>query len=200
MTLGGWFEKLATSRKTFILRTVLAVFVTSLLTFGYSIYNERNWSKQLKRANADIDTLTTARHELEKKVLQLTQLVERLQDSQMRFNFLEDQYSQPRIIKGVEGEVITMNKAYFNEFMKPWGFRREDYRNDAQFWGPNIAKDFRALEDKAKQMGRPVTVYADVKPEFMGGQRLQRTVHVAPLYDKYGILIAFEVEVQKDYK
>ncbi len=200
MALKEMYERWSDDRRVLFVRWVLIIFIGAVLTSGYNFYDSNQTTRKLERKQLEIDTLKANADDMEQQIIVLQFKVETLIQNQIRFDKLEDQYANPRILKDMNGNVLSINEAYYQDFMKPFGFKKDDYRNDVQFWGYEFAQKIKSLEDLAIKAQRPVTVDFTTKLPFGDLPKIDRKVTVNPLRDRYDRYFMFEISIFKDYK
>lgn len=200
MALKDMYEKWSDDRRILFVRWVFAIFIGTLITMGYGLMEKKAFNKKFALFEQKIDSLSDAvvHYEIERIVMQNE--IDKLRENQIKFNNLEDQYAMPRILKSLNGDVFSINNAYYNDFMKPFGFKKNDYKNDIQFWGKETAEYLRSIEVLSLERAGPITVNVNMENPFQKGTYIDREVTINPLKDRYGSYIAFEVSISKYYK
>ena len=200
MALKEMYERWSDDRRVLFVRWVLIIFIGAVLTSGYNFYDSNQTTRKLERKQLEIDTLKANADDMEQQIIVLQFKVETLIQNQIRFDRLEDQYANPRILKDMNGNVLSLNEAYYQDFMKPFGFKKEDYRNDVQFWGVEFSEKIRSLEQLAIKSERAVTVDFSSRLPFGDLPKIDRKVTVNPLRDRYDRYFMFEISIFKDYR
>ena len=200
MALKDLYEKWSDDRRVLFVRWVLIIFITGIVSFSHSVYNNRQMNRKIELKDAQIDTLQIQSKDQQREITILNFKVETLTQNQIKFDKLEDQYANPRILKDLRGNVLSLNEAYYVDFMKPFGFKKEDYKNDVQFWGYEFASKITELEQLALNNGRPITVDFSSRLPFGDLPKIDRKVTVNPLKDRYDRFFMFEISVFKEYK
>lgn len=182
-------------------RWVIVIFATGVGLTAISFYkdqkDEERYDKVIEKLELQSETMD--RMQLEKVVMQNE--IEVLKRTQIKFNFLEDQYATPQVIKSLSGEVLSVNNAFYKDFLRPFGFEKEDYKggNDKDFWGEKIAGILAAPENMAIRQERPITVPIKFRNPFDPNTVIDRKWTANPIKDRYGNYIAIEVTVSKEY-
>ena len=185
MPLKDFYEKLKDDQRVLFVRWVLVVFATGIFSGAIGLYKSKEYQNQLegfKENSIEQDS---------------TILVMKFE---MQFDQLEDQYANPRILKDLRGNALSINEAYYIDFMKPFGFNKNDYKNDVDFYGLEFALKIRSLEKTAIDLERPITVDFMTKLPFGDLPDIDRKVTVNPLKDRYGQVFMLEISIWKEYK
>tara|TARA_R110002051_G_scaffold297564_2_gene363993 strand:+ start:44467 stop:45069 length:603 start_codon:yes stop_codon:yes gene_type:complete len=200
MALKEIYEKWSDDRRVLFVRWVLILFATGVGTLILGFYKDNSDANKFELLEKRVDSLslTVTHYEIERIVMQNE--IDKLRENQIKFNNLEDQFANPRILKSMNGDVFSINNAYYVDFMKPYGYLKSDYKNDLQFWGKKTADYIRSIEKIALDKERAVTIDADLENPFEKGTYIKRQVTINPLKDRYGNWIAFEISVNKVYK
>lgn len=200
MALKEIYEKWSDDRRVLFVRWVLILLITGVGTLLLSFYKDSMDTTKFELLEQRIDSLSlkVTHYEIERIVMQNE--IDKLRENQIKFNNLEDQFANPRILKSMNGDVFSINNAYYFDFMKPYGFDKTDYKNDFQFWGKETALYIQSIEKIALDKERAVTVDAELENPFEKGTYIKRQVTINPLKDRYGNWIAFEISVNKVYK
>ncbi|PIB28929.1 hypothetical protein BFP77_08405 [Maribacter sp. 4U21] len=193
MPLNDFYEKLTKDKRVLFVRWVLIVFATGISTMAIGWYKSRQYQAQLEVFKVN----EIAR---EKEIVTMKFEIQDLRENQIRFDQLEDQYANPRILKDLRGNALSINQAYYVDFMQPFGFQKSDYKNDVEFYGVEFSSKIRELEQTAIKLGRPITVDFMTKLPFGDLPDINRKVTVNPLRDRYGQIFMLEIAIFKEYK
>lgn len=200
MPVNEFYESFTKDRRVLFLRFVCGAFITGILTFGWGVYSNNSTQNEMKRISTENDTLKFNDMKKDGEITLLKIQVRDLQDNQIKFDNLEDQFANPRILKDLFGNVLSINHAYYLDFMKPFGFVKKDYRNDTQFWGRDFASKIHDFEELALRENRPVTMRLNDRLPFGNKPLIDRMFTVNPIRDRYGRFFMIEISVFKNYK
>lgn len=199
MAFNDWYDNLSKDRRLLFVRWLLVLFISTGVGLVYGYTDKKAYDKKFDAYDLKMDSLKEELTGYKIEKIRMQNEIDKLKENQIKFNNLEDQYAQPRILKSLTGEVFSINNAYYFDFMKPYGFIKSDYKNDVQFWGKKTAEKFHTMEALALKERRPLTMHVNIESPFKEGEYIDRDVTVNPLKDRYGVYIAFEVAISKEY-